>query len=220
MKVRFSPIIAQASGSAGPVVASRWKGIPFIRSRVTPTNPKSDDQKAVRAILTRCVGLWHDLETQVQDCIEGLAGGQPASGFNIFTRQLAKDMYTWLTTIKQPTPTDQELRLLPLNATENPVGVVTLTAETASGELTIAWTLGDAAPSHNVYVLASEVSGDHVMPTNLLRRDEEGTGLVEPQSLLLTGLTPDAWHFVAVLAEDPDAHNFSIARSGWCKSHA
>lgn len=65
MKVK-SALVTQASGSVGGFVWSHNRGGMYIRARATPTNPNSQFQQAIRAIVGNLAALWHNTLTPVQ----------------------------------------------------------------------------------------------------------------------------------------------------------
>ena len=61
-----SQVIAGASGSVGGVTFSRNRFGRYMRARVTPVDPGSDEQVAVRAFMSMCVTRWTETLTQAQ----------------------------------------------------------------------------------------------------------------------------------------------------------
>lgn len=61
-----SLVFAQASGSTGGLVYSRNAGGMYVRSRVNPTNPNTDQQQAVRNAMRELVNAWTSTLTNVQ----------------------------------------------------------------------------------------------------------------------------------------------------------
>lgn len=54
----LSPILAQASGSVGGVVASHNQYVKYFRARTTPTDPKSPRQRQIRNYFGQCSNAW------------------------------------------------------------------------------------------------------------------------------------------------------------------
>jgi len=201
MKVRYSPLISQASGSAGPIVASRWKGINYFRERIIPANPKSADQITQRGNLARCVAWWHDLEEQLTDFVKSLAVGLPFSGFNAFTARNLKDMYD-----------EVDPRIVPLNAPVNPVTSCAHTPGGSAGSFDLSWVQGEAAGTDKAYILAgtSNVGADL---SNNLFLIEKDTTLISAGGKILSGLDAGAYLWVYLLVEVIATSQFSIARA-------
>jgi len=79
-----------ASGTAYQLLtASIWKGRNYMRGFFRPTNPKTEDQKAVRETLQAAVKAWQDLYSGTQDDWKAAARDvyPPISGFNYFVQQ-------------------------------------------------------------------------------------------------------------------------------------
>lgn len=217
MKVQWSPLISQASGAAGPIVASRWRGIDYVRERIIPANPKSDDQKAIRGELTRCIAWWHDLEEQVQDNLDLLCLGLAYSGVNAFTKRNLDDLHSWLVTIKQPVPPEVPPRIMPLNAITNPISTLVAAAGAATKEIDLTWSQAEAAPADTLYILAGEVAGDEEFPANLFLQEKEASA-ASLEALTLTMPKATQWYFIAVLVEHEADSSFSIACVDWAQS--
>lgn len=87
-----APLLSfSASGQiAKTMVASTWKGIPYMRKYVVPANPKTVAQLAQRALMTAAVSAWKNYitDTTGRDAWHNLAGYQTSalSGFNLFVR--------------------------------------------------------------------------------------------------------------------------------------
>jgi len=84
-----SPLFSDMRNAIGEnVVFSQWKGRPYMRSWVKPANPRTNPQKAVRAVLTELVkryqALMADTEVKAEWNVEGLP--YVVSGFNIFVK--------------------------------------------------------------------------------------------------------------------------------------
>ncbi len=87
MKIRFSPLLAGASGKAADAVAATWKGRAYIRKHVIPANPQSAAQTAVRESLARCVTLWRSLSAVVKTWLDTYGTGYSMSGYNVFVKK-------------------------------------------------------------------------------------------------------------------------------------
>jgi len=213
MKIGWSPLISEARGSAGPITASKWKGISFIRERVTPANPNTPDQQHQRRHMARVNMWWHDLETQLTDFIETLAEGQAFSGFNAFTKRNVKDMFEL-----------DDCRIVPLNAPLNPITtLVAATGAGAAGTLLLTWDQAEAVTGDKIYVLAGALPDPAEDPPNLphnLAVASKDAVLVQTETATLTALTPDTDYGVFVLVEHVADHTFSIAEYATGVTHA
>jgi len=84
-----SPIFSDIRKAIGDnVVFSNWKGRGFFRSYVIPANPRTNPQKAHRAVLAELVkryqALMADADVKAEWNVEGLP--YLISGFNVFTK--------------------------------------------------------------------------------------------------------------------------------------
>lgn len=219
MKVKFSPLVSQASGKAGPIVASHWKGINYLRELVIPANPDSTGtygQQEHRARLKKIVTWWHDVEQQVQDYVKTLVTGLPLTAFNAFCKRNLYDIS--LGTIADRKAADDP-RIIPLNTDELPVATFVLSTGSGAKELDLTWTAGEAEGTHKAYALVGDVSGDGVFPDNL-DVAEADTTLISALTTTFAAVAGDTWYFVALLVEDHEAHAFSIALCDWAQSNA
>jgi hypothetical protein len=83
-----------ARGSlAKTLVFSVWKGVAYARQHVTPSNPNTDAQQAVRGIMGNVVKSWQTTSADDRVSWRVTAGldSRPLSGFNAFTSNLAAE---------------------------------------------------------------------------------------------------------------------------------
>lgn len=93
VKVRGPMMSMAASGSlGGSVVFSSWKGRPYVRELVIPSNPKSGGQVGRRALFKFLTQEWTDLSTADKATWQPLADTLVASTFNAF---LSANMKRW-----------------------------------------------------------------------------------------------------------------------------
>jgi len=88
-----------ASGQiAKTMVASTWKGIPYMRKYVVPANPNTDAQVAQRALVTSMVSAWKNYFTTAEGRTAwdkwATASSKTLSGFNAFGSQVLKVIAT------------------------------------------------------------------------------------------------------------------------------
>ncbi len=75
-----------ASGTIGGILTfSKWKGRPYVRTRVIPSNPKSAPQLAVRAVMKFLAQAWSTLATPNKLSWDLAAEANKISAFNAFT---------------------------------------------------------------------------------------------------------------------------------------
>jgi len=90
-----------ASGTIGDAITfSNWKGLPYVRSRVIPANPQTDDQISIRAVMSSAVSMWQMASVPAASKLswDYYASGTGMSGFNRYVK-----MYIENGAIQQPT---------------------------------------------------------------------------------------------------------------------
>lgn len=79
-----------ASGTIADVITySNWKGLPYVRSRVIPANPKTDDQVSIRNTMTAGVSAWQTVASvpaASKASWDFYASGTGMSGFNRYIK--------------------------------------------------------------------------------------------------------------------------------------
>ena len=80
-----------ASGTIGDVITySKWKGLPYVRTRVIPQNPNTASQVSVRNTMTAGVSAWKttaSVPTASKTSWDYYASGSGMSGFNRYIKQ-------------------------------------------------------------------------------------------------------------------------------------
>ncbi len=83
----------EASGTLGDTLTfSRWKGRPYVRERVIPSNPRSGSQVGVRSMFAFLAQQWASLDSAEQATCSALAAQLVASNFNGF---MSRDQKRW-----------------------------------------------------------------------------------------------------------------------------
>jgi hypothetical protein len=91
-----------ASGTvAKSVIFSKWKGRPYSKRRVTPTNPQSQSQTGIRALIKWCGHWWRFGPYTHEDEWAALAEPKNITPFNAY---MAENIKRWLID-KSPTAT-------------------------------------------------------------------------------------------------------------------
>jgi hypothetical protein len=83
-----------ARGKVAGVVYSIWRGVNYARRKVTPANPRSDDQVAIRDLINDASKAWKagatvgavTIDASYKSAYAAAAAGQAYSGFNLFIR--------------------------------------------------------------------------------------------------------------------------------------
>lgn len=197
MKVWFTPIISGARNKVGDAVFSIWKGIPYVRTRVIPHNPQSDDQMVVRNSLARCVPLWRSLEEQLKDVLDTYANDYQMSGFNWFIskNRVLEETYN----AGYITPPNRVID-----------AVTSLNAATgSSGQINLTWADGSVGADYKVYVLYRKKA--EALSDSAFTLFEKETTLVSENALTVTGLSSGAIYAVVVIAEHVPTSAFSAS---------
>jgi len=84
-RVTLSPLVAGINGRTADAVFAQWKGRQYVRQHVTPANPNTAGQQAVRASLSECVQIWHHLSNDLRAAFNAGAVQFNYSGYNSFT---------------------------------------------------------------------------------------------------------------------------------------
>lgn len=72
-----------ASGSIANVQTySRWRGIPYVRQKVTPSNPNTSEQQETRSVFAWLMGLFRLLSSDAQQPWVIATQGQPLTDRN------------------------------------------------------------------------------------------------------------------------------------------
>jgi hypothetical protein len=96
MKTKFGSIIVAGSGKIGGHVASKNKSGSYLRTKVTPTNPRTNAQSGVRALLASLAQQWRSLTQDQRDAWNAAVSSFAKtnifgdlvnpSGFNLFQK--------------------------------------------------------------------------------------------------------------------------------------
>lgn len=99
-----------ASGTIGDaIVYSNWKGLPYVRSRVIPANPRTDAQQSQRTLLTSGVSVWQNTVSPAagsKTSWDYYASGLGMSGFNRYMKAFLELNQVVGTPVSIPDPTD------------------------------------------------------------------------------------------------------------------
>jgi hypothetical protein len=198
-KVRNPLSSEEASGKFGPVIVfGSWRSIKTVRSRVTPTNPRSARQLTVRGILAGLSASWASLSQGEATAWNQFASGRQktnkfgsyfASGFNAYQELNFFVVDNGDTALDNPPTTAFKGNVSGANATDG----------SSSTTEHLGWTLPAGAAAGDMV----EVSLSSVMPNELrqaqesdFRHNQYVAGNVT--SATLTGLVPNGWYWARV----------------------
>lgn len=141
-RITYSPLVVDARGSVADCVFSKWKGRSYIRSRVTPANPKTAAQTLVRESLKRTVALYQSLQVDPKNAWDLHAGAQAISGYNDFvsanrSKEQAGDVLTF-------TPHNPDVPKL---------SGVSIVEDTQPGKIDVSWTDPGIGADAYVYIV-------------------------------------------------------------------
>lgn len=165
------PVLSlEASGSLGGVIVfSKWKGRPYVRTLVRPSNPKSGGQVGVRSLFKFISQKWAAISDADKATWENRADQAIVSPFNSY---MGFNQARWRdfeppATADPPTDTD----------TPATVGSITVTAGVRSATISIAITT--AADGWGVLAFRSPDTGFSTAFDNLIGANKiEGTDAV------------------------------------------
>jgi hypothetical protein len=192
MRVTHGILFADTRGKAGGVVASKWRGIPTVRSLVTPANPNTAAQQEQRTALAICVASWKSLLAAIQDAWNTYAAGSPLSGFNSFSSANVADERAgdW-ETLTPPAPS------VPKHASFAAV------TGALSGEISCTWANGTALDADKMQIC--------------VRQQEDGQLVNQAEVNMsvhmatITGLEPGATYAVYAVTRDVSADVYSTS---------
>lgn len=82
-----------ASGSlAKSIVHASWRGVPYVRRHVIPSNPRSPAQTTTRSLFSWLQEVWKRMEVDAQTPWFAFAKGQPLTDRNAFSQANMKAM--------------------------------------------------------------------------------------------------------------------------------
>ncbi len=182
-----APVMSlEASGSlGGAIVFSTWKGRPYVRSLVTPHNPKSGKQTSMRAMIKFLAQRWDGFHVAATPSWQDLADSQKISPFNVYIQYNQRRWRDFLSPSKYY-PAD-------LGSTPSAAGVITATAGIRSVSLSIA----DGAPAPDWGWLVFRALGAAVTPgIDTLIAIAERTAT--PTIYVDTPLAAGTWHYKVI----------------------
>jgi len=211
--IKLSPLIVDIRNSVADTTYSAWKGRNYIRSRVTPANPKTTGQVKQRAIMAAAVTNWQALHADLVAAWNSWAADYSISGFNAFTArntatatpngdgtaarmQISCSYYPGL---MRPTAGGPEL--------------ADFTAETGSstGEIDVSWSATGWTANDKVYVAAwnQESVVYYQAPDYGPQPTAADTGTVT-----ISGLTAGDHYTIAAIAWDESEDAWSVVYGG------
>ncbi len=201
-QITFSPLIVAASGKVKDTVFSIWKGRPYIRARVTPSNPQSTAQTLQRDIMTAAVAMWQGMHAALVTAWNAYATAYRMSGYNSCSKRNASTdapngdgsaarmqaACNYFPALMQPTAGAASLDTLTV-----------VTGVGASGTIDLAWAAGTWTSSDKVYIGAYNAQDPVLVgtPGTTMQEIDADTAVA-----IITGLTAGEDYNVGVIVYD------------------
>lgn len=155
MKMKFGAIVVDGRGKIGGHVASKNRGGSYLRTKVTPTNPSSASQAAVRNRLTSLAQGWRGLTaTQRAGWNAAVTNFSQTDVFGDIKNPSGINLYTKLNAnlleVGEPIITSA-----PLPASVTPVESLVVTASAGVPSLSAAFTPDPVPAGHKFIVRAT-----------------------------------------------------------------
>jgi hypothetical protein len=209
-RVTFSALLSDCRGKTGDIVFSSWKGRPVVRTRVTPANPDTDNQKRIRSHMALMVAWWHCIGEGLKNYCKLLASGESISGFNGFVKRNVRDL--------EMLPTPVPPRILPLNAALIPMTELEAETGTNSREIDVTWTDSSPVEGQTVDFYVAEIINQAGDLSNVLT--VIGSAPANDEEYLIAA--PEGAHKYAIFAITNDGASmaYSVAAYAEATSHA
>jgi len=216
-RISFSPLVVAASGSVADTVFAKWKGRPYIRSRVIPANPNTDKQQYQRDCMAAVVAHYAALTDALKTAWRTYGTAYSISGANAFSKKNVStsvpngdgtyprvDTRTLL--VPQFSPPDQ--------ISGNITDFAAATGAGDAGDIDITWGASGWAALGTVYFWAMQDDGDNnVIGQPDLAAASESAGA---HAVTLTGLDPTHTYIVIAVLKHGSlaAHANTLAARG------
>jgi hypothetical protein len=170
MKAKFGALVVDGRGKINGFVASKNRAGAYFRTKVTPVNPQTADQSAVRSLFTSLAQGWRALTA---DQIAGWNGAvqnfsktdifgdlKNPSGFNLYMRLNSNQLNVGAALLTDaPQPADTTL-----------LDAVTVVADASASTMTLNYALGAGASGAVVVEATAPVSNGKSFVKNLYRK--------------------------------------------------
>lgn len=155
MKIKWGALVVDGRGKVGGHVAAKNRGGAYLRTKVTPTNPNSTAQAAVRNRLTALAQAWRGLPDAKRASWNAAVSNfaktdifadiKIPSGINLFTK-----LNSNLMEVSEPT-----LTTAPLPSSVEAVETVVVTATASVPSMSLAFTPDPVPAGHKFIIKAS-----------------------------------------------------------------
>jgi hypothetical protein len=175
-----------ASGTiAGAIVFSRWKGLPYVRRHAIPSNPRSEKQVSMRAMMTFLSREWAALETPSKELWSAAAETMHQSGFNRF---VGLNQSRWRHfTYPQYQPA--------VSPESSAPGAATVTVTGGLREATLSIAAGSPAPDWGWAIFAKLATAPTPSISSLVG---VVNALILPTPFVHTPIAAGTWHYIVI----------------------
>lgn len=171
-----------ASGTiAQTLTFSRWKGRPYVRQRVIPSNPRSGGQVGMRSFMRWGSRVWSGLSTANKATWESLADASAISPFNAFISRGQVNARNNL----------GYQREYPAESSSPPGAPTTPAATAVTRGLSLSWTDPGTGSLFGVIIYRSTTTGFTPAPSNVVQVVDAGV-----EEWIDTPLDPDTYYYV------------------------
>lgn len=171
-KIKFGMMMTDARGKLGGQVFSKNRSGAYVRTKVTPVNPRTATQQANRALLGNLSSGWSGLDDTQRSAWNGVTESwQKTNVFGDLTKPTGKNLFTSLNkNAISAFPTNELMVLPPAKVEFLPMAIVSALFNNTTGSLTI--NLSGDGLSGTTYVLRATpaVSAGTTYVKNLFRR--------------------------------------------------
>jgi len=209
MRLVTSIVAGTLSGSSGNVTAATWKGRQYVRQRVTPANPNTNDQQAQRKAWTRVVECFQGIAVIVKTFLDKVGSDQALSGYNVMMSASVKD--------ERDTFGHD---IIPANRYLDPVAGLAVATGLAAGGLTVTWTAWGAGATEVPYILyrkETAVADIYETPWTVYN---VGAVEMDAGTIEMTGLTAAKKYVVCLCPKSADSLSFGGGDHKIATSHA
>lgn len=206
-----APLLSFGAGGtvAKTQVYSKWKGRPYVRQHVIPSNPNSADQQLTRNTFSWLNQVWKNAPSLLQDPWDLYAQGQVLTGRNAFVGQNTRVLRS---------QTDLAAMIFSPGAKGGIIAANVVTTPGA-GQLSVAITAPALPTGWTITQGIAVAIRDQDPQTEILYSVASGFDATDPYAVVLTGLTASELYRVGAWFEyaKPDgstAYGASFLSSG------
>jgi hypothetical protein len=170
-KIKFGMMMTDARGKLGGQVFSKNRSGAYVRTKVTPVNPRTTDQQFNRSLLGTFSTVWSNLtENQRNAWNSAVDQWQKTNVFGDLQKPTGKNLFTGLNKVRaQLFPALPLLTLPPAKAEFPSVEIVSITFDASTGVATAQLTVGAFEGSTYQVRATPPVSPGTTYVNNLLR---------------------------------------------------